>query len=491
MKRIYFGDNLQVMSERDSERVDIICTDPPFNSGVYYNVFLPNSKAQVTAFKDIWIWDDAAIENRDYVRNEAERYGRYPEAYQNLERCLKGYDLVLDNAATGWQGAVRSYMAFMGPRIVEMHRLLKPTGSIYLHCDATMSHYLKVMMDAVFGQANFHNEIIWSYRRWSGKSKRYQRMHDCILFYTKGADYTWNEPMELKAESSPKYRQYKVIDAETGQMQNRIDTSTVVDTTRMRDVWELSRMGPASKERLGYPTQKPRKLYERMIQASSNEEDIVLDPFCGCGTTLDAAEALNRQWSGIDITIFALEPVQRRLFNQHQLRPGRDYEIFGYPTNLQEAQKLARDHKRPHDFERWAVTRLGLEPTPASGDRGIDGVLPTLKWDPRKMEQAPVNVVAQVKSNGYSVSAIRDFRTAMRDKNAAIGVFIALDGGRPTREMRKQQEAEGKIEHNGKQYYRLQFWSVDDEYFNNPESVNRSVQLPWRIEPTYKLDRGF
>ena len=351
MKRIYFGDNLQVMSERDSERVDIICTDPPFNSGVYYNVFLPNSKAQVTAFKDIWIWDDAAIENRDYVRDQAERYGRYPEAYQNLERCLKGYDLVLDNAATGWQGAVRSYMAFMGPRIVEMHRLLKPTGSIYLHCDATMSHYLKVMMDAVFGQANFHNEIIWSYRRWSGKSKRYQRMHDCILFYTKGADYTWNEPMEPKAESSPKYRQYKVIDAETGQMQNRMDTSTVVDTTRMRDVWELSRMGPASKERLGYPTQKPRKLYERMIQASSNEEDIVLDPFCGCGTTLDAAEALNRQWSGIDITIFALEPVQRRLFNQHQLRPGRDYEIFGYPTNLQEAQKLARDHKRPHDFE--------------------------------------------------------------------------------------------------------------------------------------------
>ena len=161
MKRIYFGDNLQVMSERDSERVDIICTDPPpFNSGVHYNVFLPGSKAQVTAFKDIWIWDDAAIENRNYVREQAERYGRYPEAYQNLERCLKGYDLVLDNAATGWQGATRAYMAFMGPRIVEMHRLLKPTGSIYLHCDPTMSHYLKVMMDAVFGQENFQNEII-------------------------------------------------------------------------------------------------------------------------------------------------------------------------------------------------------------------------------------------------------------------------------------------------------------------------------------------
>ena len=297
--------------------------------------------------------------------------------------------------------------------------------------------------------------------------------------------------MEPKAESTTKFRQYKVIDAETGQMQNRIDTSTVVDTTRMRDVWELSRMGPASRERLGYPTQQPRTLYERMIQASSNEGDIVLDPFCGCGTTLDAAEALNRQWSGIDITIFALEPVQRRLLAQHGLRPGRDYEIFGYPTNLQEAKKLARDHKRPHDFERWAVTRLGLEPTPASGDRGIDGVLPTVKWNPRKMEQAPVNVVAQVKSNGYSVSAIRDFRTAMRDKNADIGVFIALDGGNPTPRMREQQEAEGTIEHNGKQYYRLQFWSVDDAYFNNPESVNRSVQLPWRIEPTYKLDRGF
>ena len=477
MKRIYFGDNLQVMSERDSERVDIICTDPPFNSGVHYNVFLPGSKAQVTAFSDIWIWDDAAIENRDYVREQAERYGRYPEAYQNLERCLKGYDLVLDNAATGWQGATRAYMAFMGPRIVEMHRLLKPTGSIYLHCDPTMSHYLKVMMDAVFGQENFQNEVIWSYNSGGGTKSRYGRKHDTLLFYSKGGIFTFNADEVRVPYASVIPDKWAENFNEKGKVSG--------------DVLTIRRLANRAKERLGYPTQKPRELYEFLIKASSNEGDIVFDPFCGCGTTLDAAEALNRQWSGIDITIFALEPVQRRLLAQHGLRPGRDYEIFGYPTNLQEAKKLARDHKRPHDFERWAVTRLGLEPTPASGDRGIDGVLPTVKWNPRKMEQAPVNVVAQVKSNGYSVSAIRDFRTAMRDKNADIGVFIALDGGNPTPRMREQQEAEGTIEHNGKQYYRLQFWSVDDKYFNNPESVNRSVQLPWRIEPTYKLDRGF
>lgn len=452
-------------------------TPPPFNSSQNYNIFLPGSQAQVTAFKDIWTWNDAAIEARDYVRNEAERHGRYPAAYQNLARCLQGYDLVLDNAATGWQGAVRSYMAFMGPRIVEMHRLLKPTGSIYLHCDPTMSHYLKVMMDAVFGQTNFQNEVIWSYNSGGGTKSRYGRKHDTLLFYSKGGIFTFNADEVRVPYASVIPDKWAENFNEKGKVSG--------------DVLTIKRLANRAKERLGYPTQKPRELYEFLIKASSNEGDIVLDPFCGCGTTLDAAESLNRQWLGIDITIFALEPVQRRLFKQHQLRPGRDYEIFGYPTNLQEAKKLARDHKRPHDFERWAVTRLGLEPTPASGDGGIDGVLPTLKWDARKMEQDKVNVVAQVKSNGYSVSAIRDFRTAMRDADAAIGVFIALDGGNPTPRMREQQEAEGTIEHNGKQYYRLQFWSVGDEYFNNPESVNRSVQLPWRIEPTYKLDQDF
>ena len=359
MKRIYFGDNLQVMSERASERVDIICTDPPFNSGMNYNIFLPGSQAQATAFNDIWKWDDAAIENRDYVRNEAERYGRYPEAYQNLERCLKGYDFVLDNAATRWQGATRAYMAFMGPRIVEMHRLLKPTGSIYLHCDPTMSHYLKVMMDAVFGQDNFQNEVIWSYNSGGGTKSRYGRKHDTLLFYSKGGIFTFNADEVRVPYASVIPDKWAENFNEKGKVSG--------------DVLTVKRLANRAKERLGYPTQKPRELYEFLIKASSNEGDIVFDPFCGCGTTLDAAESLNRQWIGIDITIFALEPVQRRLFNQHQLRPGRDYEIFGYPTNLQEAKKLARDHKRPHDFERWAVTRLGLEPTPASGDRGIDG----------------------------------------------------------------------------------------------------------------------
>ncbi len=187
MNKLYFGDNLQIMREMESESIDLICTDPPFNSGRNYNAFFQESKAQSKAYTDIWQWDDAATESRDDIR----RLTGASDTYKALDACLRGYDLVLQNAVSGNKGSMRAYLTFMGPRLAEMHRLLKDTGSIYLHCDPTASHYLKGVMDAIWDQKirkkneYFRNEIVWSYQRWTGATKHFQRMHDIILFYGK------------------------------------------------------------------------------------------------------------------------------------------------------------------------------------------------------------------------------------------------------------------------------------------------------------------
>ena len=498
MNKLYFGDNLEILREMPDERVHLICTDPPFNSGRDYNTFLGDSLAQKKAFTDTWTWDTAAQD----ARADIEQRALSSDTYKALDTCLKGYDLVLQNAVSGNKGAMRAYLTFMGPRLAEMHRLLTSEGSLYLHCDPTASHYLKGIMDAIWDQENhsknasFRNEIVWSYRRWPAKHPNFQRMHDIILRYAKSTNATWNQMYEPLAESTLKADGGKkiknVFNAEGKRIRGQKSGEDSLGAP-MRDVWNIGVIAPTAKERLGYPTQKPLALYERMIQASSNEGDIVLDPFCGCGTTIDAAHTLNRQWMGIDITILALDPMRQRLADRHGLEPSVDYQIEGYPTNMQEVHKLLKegDKRKYHDFSNWAVTRLGLRPTKDVGDGGLDGVGHVTLWNPHQMKETNARILAEVKTGKPTITQVRAFCRVMDKNNAEVGIFITLEP--VTDKMRQEAQDMGSFEHNKQTYPRLQFWQLDDAYFENPDSINTLVRLPdaWRIRPTQKSERHF
>ena len=467
--KLYFGDNLEVMREMEDESVDLIATDPPFNSGRNYNMFLEGSKAQKKAFTDIWEWDDTAIE----AREEISYLAKENKSYYNLEQALLGYDLLLQKAIRGENSKIRSYLAFMGPRLVEMYRLLKDTGSLYLHCDQIANHYLKGLLDCIFGKKHFQNEIIWSYRTGGVSKKHWPRKHDTLLFYIKSQVYQ-HKPLQERI-----YYEKPFFGIEKDE-QDRYYADVFV-----RDVWEdIKPLINLSKERTGYPTQKPRALYERIIKVSSNETDIVLDPFAGCGTTLDAAQQLNRNWIGIDITVLSLEPMQKRLLDNHSLQSGIDYEIVGYPTNMQEVMKLVKDKKKYNDFANWAVTRLGLKPTADSNDGGFDGTAYTRKWIPKGMQNLEATILAEVKTGSISKQAVRAFCQSMNDQEATAGIIVSFN--KPTKAMREYQERLGTFEHNNKPFHKLQFWQIDERYFENPESVNQQIKLPWQLRKVQK-----
>ena len=349
MNKLYFGDNLEVLREMDDERVNLICTDPPFNSGRDYNTFIDDSVAQKKAFTDTWTWDTAAQD----ARADIERRAYTCVNYKALDVCLKGYDLVLQMLYLAVKVKCARILLSWGARLAEMHRVLTKNGSLYLHCDPTASHYLKGIMDAIFGVDNFRREIIWNLNTASGYKSQvngFIRGHDVILYYVKNTDtFVFNKIFQ---PHKPEYiRRFRKVDEQGRHYRddrpNRV--RQYLDKTKgvaLTDVWSdimSFQQNATSVERLGYPTQKPRILYERMIKASSNERDIVLDPFCGCGTTIDAAHTLGRQWMGIDITILALDPMRQRLKDRHGLEPSIDYQIEGYPTNMQEVHKFLKE----------------------------------------------------------------------------------------------------------------------------------------------------
>ena len=472
--RIYFGDNLEIMREMEDESVDLICTDPPFNSGRNYNIFLP-SKAQQKAFTDIWKWDDYTLETRTDIENRA----LTDEVYSAVRLALNGYDQVLQNKIKGNKGAMRSYLTFMAPRLVEMHRLLKDTGSIYLHCDPSASHYLKGLMDAIFDRSNnsknknFRNEIVWGYRTGGVSRKYWPQKHDILLFFSKSETCTHNPLKERIYYDKPFFNE------------NQDEEGRYYADVFVRDIWEdIKPLINVSKERSGYPTQKPQELYERLIQASSHEGNIVFDPFAGCGTTIDAAEELGRSWIGIDLTLLALEPMQDRLREHHALRPNIDYDIEGYPTNMEEVHLLVNDRKKYHDFSNWAVTRLGLKPTKDIGDGGFDGVGHFTVWIPEGMKQNAGRIMAEVKSGKPTLTQVRAFCHSMTKEKATAGVFITLE--KVSSGMREEAESMGTFEHNGITYPRLQFWQITQEYFDNPDSINRVIRLPKAVKPSKK-----
>lgn len=482
MKKLYFGDNLQIMREMEDGHIDLICTDPPFNSGRDYNAFIRDSLAQKKAFTDTWNWDTPA----EKQRTDIEKHARTSDTYKALDNCLRGYDLVLQNAVDGNKGAMRAYLTFMGPRLVEMHRLLKDTGSIYLHCDPTASHYLKGVMDAIFDDRQFRNEVVWCYKSTSQAKRWYPKKHDTLLFYTKGVRWIFNaDAIRIPFSNEALGRHGSTWKSADKEEREQIHAKGKV----VEDWWEIPMLNSMAKERLGYPTQKPRALYERMIKASSDAGMRVMDPFCGCGTTIDAAHTLGRYWIGIDLTILALDPMKQRLQERHGLRYSVDYDIEGYPTNMQEVRKLVRDAKKYHDFSNWAVTRLGLEPTPDAADGGKDGIGHITLWNPQTSEEKDTRILAEVKSGKPTIEQVKAFCHTMNEHDA-LGIFITIEP--VTAGMRQVAANMGTFEHNNQRYPRLQFWQIDDAYFENPNRIDEIIQLPRKwIHAIRKSERHF
>ena len=320
---LYTNDNLFILSGLNSNLVDLIYLDPPFNSKRFYSAPI-GSKAAGISFRDMWHWKDV---NEAYLETLA---GKYPA----LSKYIAPIGAIHSEA-------MEAYLTYMAQRIIEMYRVLKDTGSLYLHCDPTASHYLKVVMDEIFGRDNFKNEIVWHYRRWTGKAKKFQSLHDIILFYTKSDEYTFNELFRQTTEGQIKKhtkgwdrnsviidgkRQAQLIIYDKDKVEYAVKNGTldlsafarIIENdnleTKESDVWtDINILNSQSKERTGYPTQKPLSLLHRIIKSSSNEGDIVFDPFCGCATTCVAAQQLGRKWIGIDIEKQAANILVKRL----------------------------------------------------------------------------------------------------------------------------------------------------------------------------------
>ncbi|MFZ5835146.1 MAG: DNA methyltransferase [Pseudomonadota bacterium] len=479
---LYYGDNLRVLRESiASESVDLIYLDPPFNSQATYNVLFrspagKSAEAQIEAFEDTWHWGDESEHAYDEVLQSANTNAA------EMLRAMRGF--------LG-ENDMMAYLAMMAVRLLELHRVLKPAGSLYLHCDPTASHYLKILLDAVFKPVNFRSEIVW--KRSSAHSdtkqgrQQHGRIHDIILFYTKTENKIWN-PVYTSYGQEYVDGFYKYVEPDTGRiyrldnlagpggaakgnpeyevmgvkrfwryskkkMQELIAQGRIIQTkpgavpaykryldempgVSLQDVWtDIPPISAQAKERLGYPTQKPLTLLERIIQSSSNEGDVVLDPFCGCGTAVHAAEKLGRRWIGIDITCLAIGLIERRLKDAF---PGIGFEVHGTPKTLQDAVDLADRDK--YQFQWWAASAVGGRPYAGKkkgADGGIDGILFF-----RSGAKTTESVIISVKGgNTIGVGAVRDLHSVIEREKAAIGVLITAM--LPTRAMQKEAAAVG------------------------------------------------
>lgn len=424
--QLFYGDNLDVLRRHiRTESVDLIYLDPPFQSGKNYNIFFKNaqglkSEEQIQAFKDTWFWGREAENN---YREVVEAGGELAHALTALRSLLGECDLL-------------AYLSMMAPRLAELRRVLKPTGTLYLHCDSKASHYLKVLMDFCFGGSCFRNEIIWRYRRMPAVSRDFQRVHDVILRYTKSeaGEATFNKLYDDLAPSTLETWGTKKQNAVYGEDGRRLRSSNLdVESpgVPMGDVWDIGIIAPVAKERLGYPTQKPEALLERIISASSKPGDVVLDPFCGCGTAVAVAQRLGRSWVGIDITHLAVGLIKYRM--QTSFGGSAKYTIVGEPTSIAAASQLAQEN--PFQFQWWFVGRILGRPVDGSRgkDRGVDGRL-FFQDDPAsKMAK---QVILSVKAGRTGPAHVRDLRGVIEreaGQGAVMGAMLTLS--EPTREM--------------------------------------------------------
>ena len=516
MNTLYYGDNLKVLREhiRD-ESVDLIYLDPPFNSNRSYNVLFKDesgisSDAQITAFDDAWHWGETA-----------------ERTYQDLVEHAPMNVSTMIGALRQFIGTnqMMAYLVMMAARLVELHRVLKPTGSLYLHCDPTASHYLKMLLDMIFGVENFRNEIVWKRQSAHSDAKyKYADVLDIILFYSKSKNilfipqYAKHDPEYLEKfyrfndgdgkglyrladMASPNPRPHMMYEwkgfhwpdkgwryqketmqklDEEGRIYYPKKPDGTPDTTKrlalkrylieqegsiITNAWiDINPLHSVDAERLGYPTQKPLALLERIIQASSNPGDIVLDPFSGCGTCIAAAQKLGRQWIGIDITHLAIAMHKARLKDMYGLEPNKDYKVVGEPEDLSGAKALARDDR--YQFQWWALSLIAARPLGGSegsregkkgSDRGIDGAINFL--DDRK--GGVQRALVQVKSGHVNSAQIRDLKGTLEREKAQIGIFITLEPA--TREMETEAASAGFYHSDiwQRDYPRLQILSVE------------------------------
>ncbi len=410
IRKLYYSDNLPILRSMEDESVDLIYLDPPFNSNRAYNIIYPDDLGQVTAFEDTWYWTpecDAHIHDMTHLKTRS----------------------ILDALANAMgKSQICAYLVNMAVRLIEMRRILKPTGSIYLHCNPTASHYLKIVMDAIFGTNNFRNEIIWHYRRWTGKAKKFQCLHDVVFFYTKTSDYSFNILYTDYTTGSRERKVQGVLNRFKGGETHFVSYKSVDEKgVRENDVWNIPFVAPSAKERLGYPTQKPLALLEKILLASSNEGDLVLDPFCGCGTTVEAAEKLKRHWIGIDITYSSIAAIKER-FRRQKYNVWGEIQIFGEPKTEGEVEKNlinSQSASARKEFEKFCVTSIGGLPNDKMGaDGGIDGRIP--------IDKNEIAIVS-VKSGRISIEQIRALRGLLNGKNK-IGIFITKV--KPTKKMK-------------------------------------------------------
>ncbi len=402
--RVYFGDCLEIMADCiPDESIDLIYLDPPFNSKRIYNAFIGG--AQWVAFDDTWRWYEA-IDDFHAVAGDV-----------SMGPTMEGLRRILG------EGAELAYLSYMANRLRECRRVLKPAASIYLHCDPTMSHYLKIVMDGVFGPKNFRNEVIWHYRKWSTGKYTFQRNHDVLFFYSRSSarERTFNQLYMPRSASTLKRFGAKRIISGYDEAGQRLPSQVAEEDSagvRLDDVWDIGRVPPVKQL---YPTEKPLALLERIISASSNPDDIVFDPFCGCGTTIHAAQNLGRRWIGIDVCVQACKVIQKRI-EGHFDSLWDDIEFVGMPKTLEDARELAAYD--PFKFERWAASLSpGMEANKRQrGDKGIDGRgrLPVRKG-------VFVDVVAQVKAGNTNPGQVQAFNEARRQAGAEMGVFTCFD----------------------------------------------------------------
>lgn len=505
MNRLFFGDNLEVLDEHVAdESVDLVYLDPPFNSNRNYSVIfgrhraVDEAAAQIQAFEDTWRWTPRT----EMLHGELSQ-----TAPRRVADTLAGFYTLLD------ESEALAYLVNMTPRLLQLHRVLKPTGSLYLHCDPTMSHYLKVLLDAIFDPRNFRNEIIWNRTASKGlQSTRLARNHDVLLGYAKSSAPKWipdsafipYDPNDLDEKTSGKYRYedpdgrvYRLSDLTNpnpdrpnltyefmgvtrvwrwtrDRMMQALDDGIVVQTAPgkvpqmkryldeqqgrpLSDVWtDISPINSRAAERLGYPTQKPLALLERVISLTTEPGDVVLDPFCGCGTSVDAAQRLGRQWVGIDLTHLAIDVITKRMLHTYGADVFKTIELNGIPKDIGGARRLFE--KSPLEFERWAVSMINAEPSPKQvGDRGVDGTARFPLGEKGKFGKLLVSVKG---GKTINPSMVRDLSGAIEAHKAQMGVLITMAPA--TKGITDAINHGGVFTHpaNGQPYPRLQHITV-------------------------------
>jgi DNA modification methylase len=522
---LYYGDNLTIMQRMPKHCVDLIYLDPPFNSKQNYNLIYKNMTGlpvpdQAEAFCDTWEMDAEKEELAKTMPILMREHG--------VESYYVDFWRIWINALRHTQPHLLAYLIYMVQRLLHMKSILRPTGSIYLHCDPTASHYIKVMMDGIFGHKHFQNEIIWKRTGAHGRAKRWGPIHDVILFYSVSDKYTWNRVFEEYDQSyidnfyrfNDDHGQYRLVTLDGpgvrggssgtpwrgtdpgtkgrhwevppdralpdwfhhpegyAQMtvQERLDVldaagliywpkrGTVPQYKRYLNVAEgnpvqdiisdIRPIGSQADERLGYPTQKPIALLDRIIRASTNKGDVVFDPFCGCGTTIYAAEARERTWIGCDVAILSIKLVREILTGErYRLVEGQHFDVSGIPVSVEQAEELFK--RDPFQFEHWIVERVGGFPTKKTGDKGIDGRMYFETQDGLKA------MVLSVKGGKLRPTDVRDLVGVLSgDPDMEMAGFLSLQ--EPSKAMREAGAMAGQYTYNGIKYDRVQFLTAAD-----------------------------